>query len=108
VGPLRRLHCVLGLCQHLPCGLLKGPARICELHAPFRALQEHNSQLVFELANLLAERGLRDVQPRRCPAKVEFVRDDQKRAQMAKFHSNFFSHLVTPVLDIGQKHTRAA
>jgi hypothetical protein len=108
VGPLRNLHGVLGLRQHLSCGLLKGPARICELHVPFRALQEHNAQLVFELTNLLAERRLRDVQPCRCPAKVEFVRDDQKRAQMAKFHSNSFLHLITPVLYIGQKHTRAA
>jgi hypothetical protein len=37
---------------------------------------------------------LRDMQSCCRAAKVEFFRDDQEVAQMAKFHSNSFYHLV--------------
>jgi hypothetical protein len=108
VHPLRGPHRLLGLVQHLLGGFPKGPACVRKLHASLGALEEWHPQLVFELTNLLAERGLRDVQARRRPAKVEFFRDDQEVTQMAKFHSNSFYDLVTPIFYIGRHHTWAA
>jgi len=59
VDPLRRSDCLFGLFQHLPRGLPKSSSRLRELHTPLGALDEQDPQLIFELANLLAKRGLR-------------------------------------------------
>ena len=43
-------------------------------------------KLLFELANLLAQRRLGHVQTDRCPAEMEFLSDGDEVAKMPQFH----------------------
>ena len=45
-----------------------------------------HAQLIFEFANLLANRRLRNVQSVRGPAEVQLLRDRNEISEVAKFH----------------------
>src|SRR6185437_15040600 len=53
-----------------------------QLHPVRRAAQQLTSEQPLERADLAAERGLREIQPRRGPAEVELLRDGDERAQV--------------------------
>ena len=76
----------LGLVQHSPGLLEHRGARIGQRNAPLRAVEEPDSELLLELADLLADGWLCHVQPLGGPAKMEFLSDGYEVPQMAKFH----------------------
>ena len=53
----------------------KGAAGIGEFDPPARSLEQRYPELLFELADLVAERWLGDVQALGGPAEVELLRD---------------------------------
>ena len=61
-------------------------SRLRQRNLPLRPIQEPYAQLIFEFANLLADRRLRDVQPLRSPAEVQLLCDGNEISEVAKFH----------------------
>src|ERR687891_2497217 len=94
-------------CQPCRLGLLEHPARFPEEYgpgvgqgdAPLGAVQEPHSQLLLELANLLADRRLGDMQPLRGPAEMQLLRDRLEVPEVPKFH-------VLPSLFVGATSLR--
>ena len=81
-------------------------ARGGELDAAVGAVEQHDVQLALELADLLAERGLRDAQARRGAAEMQLLRDGQEVAEVAELHrsrsiSQKYQSLQEIVLDPG-------
>ena len=66
-----RAHGAVDLRQNRPRLGQKHLARAGELYTPLRALEQQHPQLGFELANLAAQRGLRDVQARGRATEVQ-------------------------------------
>jgi hypothetical protein len=62
---------------------MSGPG---ELNFFLVADQEDNAEIFFELANLAAERGLRDMELFGSTAEVEIFRDGNEVADVSKFH----------------------
>jgi methionyl aminopeptidase len=58
-----------------------------EAHAPPRSREERGAELVFERADLAAERRLRDVQPRRGAADVLLFCDGDEVADLGEAHA---------------------
>src|ERR1700750_3250096 len=54
---------------------------------PWWPIEELESKLAFEPGDLLAQRGLRDVQPFRRPREVQLVRKREKRRQQPEVDS---------------------
>jgi hypothetical protein len=52
-------------------------------------LEKRNPELIFEVANLSAQRRLRNVKPRRARCHVLFFSDGDEVSQVAEFHSEF-------------------
>ena len=48
---------------------------------PWRPIEKLESKLAFEPGDLLAQRGLRDVEPFRRPREVQLVREREERRQ---------------------------
>lgn len=62
-----------------------GP-RLGERDGPVRPVQQTYPELLFELADLLADRRLRNVQSCCGPAEVQVLRDSYEISEVAKFH----------------------
>jgi hypothetical protein len=58
----------------------------CRLHAPARAREELGPELVLQQPDLVAQRGLRHVQPLGRPAEVQLLGDGDEVAQVAELH----------------------
>ncbi len=74
--------------EHLP-GIREEP--VAGLGEPYHsggAGEQLRSQLVFQSAELLAHRGLHDVQPLGGTAEVELLRHGEEVAQLANFHGS--------------------
>jgi hypothetical protein len=61
-------------------------ARGRQLDAALRPVEEHDSELLLELADLLAQRRLRDPHPRGRAAEVQLLRDGDEVAEVAELH----------------------
>ena len=61
-------------------------AGVGERDAPLRAVEQPDPELLLELADLLADGGLRHVQALGGPAEMEFLSDGDEIPQVAKFH----------------------
>jgi hypothetical protein len=55
-----------------------------EGNGPWRPIEELESNLAFEPGDLLAQRGLRDVEPFGRPGEVQLVREREERGQQPK------------------------
>ena len=86
----------LGLLQHPTCFVQQGGAGIGEGDAPLGAVEETHAQLLLELADLLADRRLGDVQALRRAAEVQFLSDGDEVPEMPKFHCAGSSYLRGP------------
>jgi hypothetical protein len=64
----------------------EGAAGIRQCHMMTAPIEQGDTNGHLELANLLAERGLRRVQPGRGPREVQFFGDGQEVPQMPQFH----------------------
>jgi len=54
--------------------------------APIRALHQPCAEFVFQLLNLVTERGLRDVQQKSNPSKVKFFCKWSEETQVSSLH----------------------
>jgi hypothetical protein len=61
-GALCRANHLASLCQRAPRFFEHHPAGVGQLHVAARAMEQAHAQLFFELADLLAERWLCDMQ----------------------------------------------
>ena len=57
-----------------------------EPHPPCRAMEQFDTELGLQLADLVAQRRLGNVQPFRSAAEVEFVGDDHEIPEATQFH----------------------
>jgi hypothetical protein len=73
---------VTGLHHKLSCFIQKHVSGFCELHAPLVAYEKRNPEVFFELADLPAQRWLRDMQLSRRLAEVQVFSDRQKVANV--------------------------
>jgi hypothetical protein len=64
----------------------EGAAGIGQRHVVTAPIEESDAHLDLELANLLAERGLRRVQPGGGAREVQLFGDRQEVPQMPQFH----------------------
>src|SRR5262249_13882443 len=85
-GALRRAHGALRLREHLAHLVGEGLARRRDLDASLRAMEECEPQLLLELADLLAERWLRDAEPARGAPEVQLLRHGEEVAQVTELH----------------------
>ncbi len=72
--------------EHRPRALEQGVASIGQRHRAARAREQLHAQLLFQRADLLAERWLRHVQAQRGPREVQLFRDGDEIAQVAQLH----------------------
>ena len=84
VDPPRGLNGAVELCQQLPGVAQERLARRGQLHPPSGAGQQLAAELVLELADLLAQRRLGDVQPGGRAAEVQLLGDGHEVAQLAQ------------------------
>ena len=66
----------------------EGAAGICQRDVMTAPIEQVDTNVLFKLANLLAERGLRGVQPGRGAREVQFFRHRHEVPQMPQFHPN--------------------
>ena len=59
----------------------EGPASGGERDLPAGAHEQVGAEDALQIADLVAQRGLRDVEARRCPAEVQLLRDSKEIAQ---------------------------
>ena len=90
LGVASRLHRVPGLHHQLPRFIEKYLSRLGERDAPLISQKEGHAQIVLELADLTAQRRLRDVQLLRRLAEVQVFRDSDKVPNVPKFHGALF------------------
>jgi len=76
----------VGLDQHAPRLVEHRRAGIGEGDVAVRAGEQRDTELVLELADLLADGRLRDVQPLGCPTEMQLLRDGHEVLQMPEFH----------------------
>ena len=62
--------------------------RRCESHSLWRTREQPHPDLLLEPRYLLAERGLRNVEPVSSPCEVKLLREDDKRFQQADIERN--------------------
>jgi hypothetical protein len=66
----------------------KGSAGVSQLHAMRAANKQWYADLVFEISNLTAQRGLGRMQPlSRCHREAAFLGDRDEIAEMAQLHA---------------------
>ena len=102
--------------QDVPRLLEKRAPRVREFDAPLCPSEESRLQLLFELPDLMTERGLRDLQFRRGLAKVQRFGDRDEVAQMSHFHArqapsfktSRWYLLIEQIENIGRNGTRLA
>jgi hypothetical protein len=66
--------------------LREGPPRIGERNMMAAAIQQLDADELFQLADLLAQRGLRGAKARCSPREVQFLCDSNKIAEVSQFH----------------------
>ena len=88
VEPARGRHGAIELRQQSPGVPEERRARRRQLNAAPGADEEAKSQLLLEPLDLLAQRGLGDVQPCGGPAEVQLLSDRDEVAQLAKLHDS--------------------
>jgi len=74
---------LLHLSQCSPCGRKQGYTRRCQRDAR-RTEEEGRTETIFKLANLLAERRLREVKPLCSAGEAELLSDGNEIAKVAK------------------------
>jgi hypothetical protein len=72
--------------QHAACLVEQGRTRRGQRNASLRPVEQADAELHLELANLLADGGLGDVQSFGRAVEVQFLRDGDEVAQMSEFH----------------------
>jgi hypothetical protein len=65
----------------------KDPTSIRESDRFCAMAEKRDAELIFEVANLPAQRGLRNVKPRGCTSHVLLFSDRDEVSQVAQFHS---------------------
>jgi hypothetical protein len=68
----------------------QSPTRLGEPHGAGGALEQGQAELPFQPSNLLADRRLHDVQPRRGPAEVQLLGHGEEVLKLTEFHA--FAH----------------
>ena len=81
---MTRLH------NQLPRLFQESVSRLRQFHATLVAYEQHDTQIIFELTNLAAQRGLRDVQLFRRLREVEVFRDSDEIPNVTQFHEPVF------------------
>jgi hypothetical protein len=59
-----------------------------QLHAARDPLEENDPDVLFEIANRPAQRGLRDMESASSASDVPFLRDRDERLQMSEFRTS--------------------
>jgi hypothetical protein len=77
----------LDLLQHAPRLAEESGSRVRQRNGPLGPVEQPHAQLLLELANLFADRRLRNVQPLRGPAEVQLLCDRNEISEVAKFHA---------------------
>jgi hypothetical protein len=90
LGVASRLHRVSGLHHQLSRFIEKYLSGLRQRDAPLISQKEGHAQIFLELADLTAQRRLRDVQLLRRLAEVQVFRDSDKVANVPKFHGALF------------------
>ena len=90
VGVARRVAGHLRLLEHAAGLRQQRPSRIGEQDAALRAVEQLHAELGLELADLLADGGLRDVQALRRAPEVQLLGDSDEVPQVAEFHGRPF------------------
>src|SRR4051794_31478973 len=80
------MHGGVGGAQHAARLLEQRTARGGQRDAALRAVEEPDAELLLELADLLADRRLGDVEPLRGAAEVQLFGDGDEVPEMAEFH----------------------
>ena len=101
-GALRRAHRALGLREYLPHLVGERLPRGRDLDAPLRAMEERESQLLLELADLLAERRLRDAEAAGGAPEVQLLRHGEEVAQVAELHA---ARIHTPHVSVAPRQS---
>src|SRR5262249_32641717 len=65
------------------------PSRVGQLHTPPGAIEQPDSELVFELANLLAQRRLCDMQSCGSAAEMQFLGNRNEIAEVSQLHMSW-------------------
>src|SRR5262245_31969493 len=81
----------LGLAEQASRFVEQHASRLGELDAPLRAYQQRRTDLALESTDLNAERRLRDVEPPRGAAEVQFLGDGHEVAKAAQVHTDSVS-----------------
>ncbi len=80
------LHCFAGLLEYLFCLGLEGHSRRSEPDFVGGTGDQFDTDFTLEALQVLTQRWLGEVKLVRRPAKVQLIRDGQKRYQMSKLH----------------------
>src|SRR3954451_9931147 len=75
------------MAQDMPGLLEQRPSGDGEHDAARRAVEQPHAELLLELADLLADRGLGDVEAIRRTAEVQLLRDRDEVPQVTEFHA---------------------
>ena len=75
------------------------PSSVGQSHAPLGAIEQSHSEFILELADLLAQGRLRDMQALGGAAEVEFFGDRDEIAQVSQFHMQYISSYQFFILD---------
>jgi len=81
VGFLASLHGTIGIVQSLPGFGHKSMSGKCELNRLLGSSEELEPEKRFQLKDLFAQRGLRNMQPLRCMTEMQFLGDYHNVAQ---------------------------
>jgi hypothetical protein len=82
--------------EHGSCVLEEGGARVGQANAMARPNEELDTELAFQLADLLRERWLSDVQPFGRASEVQLLGDRDEVAKMAEFRAGDDTQDVSP------------
>jgi hypothetical protein len=77
---------LLDLVEHAARLGQQGLPRTGQPHRPAGPVEQPHAELAFEPGDLLADRGLGDVQPLGGPAEVQLLRDGGEVRQLTKLH----------------------
>ena len=80
------LHRAVGLLENRFRFREEGLAARSESDFAMIAVKERDSEFIFELFDLAAERGLRDMEPGRSPGEIEFTGHGSEVAELPQFH----------------------
>src|SRR5579863_2954192 len=84
---LRSFHSVVRALQYRARAVQKNAASFCETHGFGGAFQQGKTEFVFEVADLAAQRGLRDVELEGGTRHVLLFSDSDEVAEMTEFHA---------------------